>query len=428
MLRTPPDILITTPESLYLLLTSRAREMLTGIEAVIVDEVHAVAATKRGAHLALSLERLADLCERDPQRVALSATQRPLEEIARFVGGDRQMHIVDAGMRKELDLRIEMPAEPEAEAEPAAPLAYVQGANDGGSHSLWPALYPELLELVRSHHSTIVFVNSRRMAERLALRLNELAEEDVARAHHGSLSREARGEVEEALKAGTLPCIVATSSLELGIDMGAVDLVVQVSSPGSVASGLQRVGRAGHSRRRALARAHLPALPRRARRGRGRRPRHARGRGRAHARAAHPARRPVPADRRDGLGRGAADRRAARARPARLSLPRAHARAARERARPARRPLPVGRVRRAAAAHRLGAHDRRRCAHARAPSASPSRTRARSPTAGSTASSSSTAAGASASSTRRWCTRRARARSSCSARRPGASSRSSATA
>ncbi len=248
MLRTPPDVLITTPESLYLLLTSRAREMLAGIEAVIVDEVHAVAATKRGAHLALSLERLAALCERDPQRVALSATQRPLEEIARFVGGDRDMHIVDAGMRKELDLRIEMPADPDAEAAATAPdLAYVQGANDGGSHSLWPALYPELLELVRAHHSTIVFVNSRRMAERLALRLNELSEEPVARAHHGSLSREARSEVEEALKAGTLPCIVATSSLELGIDMGAVDLVVQVSSPGSVASGLQRVGRAGHS-------------------------------------------------------------------------------------------------------------------------------------------------------------------------------------
>ena len=171
------------------------------------------------------------------------------------------MRIVDAGMRKELDLRIEMPADPE-EAEPAAPLAYVQGANDGGAHSLWPALYPELLELVRTHHSTIVFVNSRRMAERLALRLNELAEEPIARAHHGSLSREARGEVEEALKAGTLPCIVATSSLELGIDMGAVDLVVQVSSPGSVASGLQRVGRAGHTRRHALARPHLPALPR----------------------------------------------------------------------------------------------------------------------------------------------------------------------
>ena len=246
MLRTPPDILITTPESLYLMLTSRAREFLTGIEAVIVDEVHAVAATKRGAHLALSLERLADVCQSDPQRVALSATQRPLEEIARFVGGDREMRIVDAGMRKELDLRIEMPADPE-EAEPAEPLEYVQGANDGGAHSLWPALYPELLELVRAHHSTIVFVNSRRMAERLALRLNELADEPIARAHHGSLSREARSEVEEALKAGTLPCIVATSSLELGIDMGAVDLVVQVSSPGSVASGLQRVGRAGHS-------------------------------------------------------------------------------------------------------------------------------------------------------------------------------------
>jgi ATP-dependent Lhr-like helicase len=246
MLRRPPDILITTPESLYLMLTSRARELFAGVEAVIIDEVHAVAASKRGAHLALSLERLAELCEHDPQRVALSATQRPLEEIARFVGGDREMRIVDAGMRKQLDLRIEMPADPD-EAEPTAPLEYVQGANDAGSHSLWPTLYPELLELVRTHRSTIVFVNSRRMAERLALRLNELAEEPIARAHHGSLSREARGEVEEALKAGTLPCIVATSSLELGIDMGAVDLVVQVSSPGSVASGLQRVGRAGHS-------------------------------------------------------------------------------------------------------------------------------------------------------------------------------------
>jgi ATP-dependent helicase Lhr and Lhr-like helicase len=246
MLRTPPDILITTPESLYLMLTSRAREMLTGVEAVIVDEVHAVAATKRGAHLALSLERLAELAENDPQRVALSATQRPLEEIARFVGGDRSMRIVDAGMRKALDLRIEMPADHDESGE-TEPVAYVQGANDGGSHSMWPALYPELVELVRTHRSTIVFVNSRRMAERLALRLNELSDEPVARAHHGSLSREARSEVEEALKAGTLPCIVATSSLELGIDMGAVDLVVQVSSPGSVASGLQRVGRAGHS-------------------------------------------------------------------------------------------------------------------------------------------------------------------------------------
>jgi ATP-dependent Lhr-like helicase len=243
MLRTPPDVLITTPESLYLLLTSRAREMLTGVEAVIIDEVHAVAATKRGAHLALSLERLAALCDRDPQRVALSATQRPLEEIARFVGGDRELHIVDAGMRKQLDLRVELPREDEV----TATVDYAQGANDSGAHSLWPALYPEVLELVRAHHSTIVFVNSRRLAERLALRLNELAGEPVARAHHGSLSREARSEVEEALKAGSLPCIVATSSLELGIDMGAVDLVVQVSSPGSVASGLQRVGRAGHS-------------------------------------------------------------------------------------------------------------------------------------------------------------------------------------
>ena len=246
MQRTPPEILITTPESLYLLLTSSAREMLGSVEAVIIDEIHAVAQSKRGAHLALSLERLSAICERDPQRVALSATQRPLEEVARFAGGDRPVTIVDAGTRKQLELRVELPVEDLADLQVPVSYGEVAGAHDSSSRSIWPAIYPELLALVRAHRSTLIFVNSRRLSERLALRLNELAEQPLARAHHGSVSREARGEIEEALKAGTLPCLVATSSLELGIDMGAIDLVIQVESPGSVAAGIQRIGRAGH--------------------------------------------------------------------------------------------------------------------------------------------------------------------------------------
>jgi ATP-dependent Lhr-like helicase len=254
MVRRPPDVLITTPESLFLMLTSSQREILRDVRTVIIDEVHAMAATKRGAHLALSLERLSSLCAEEPQRVALSATQRPLEEVARFVGGNRPVTIVDAGVRKQLDLEVRVPVEdladlgyrPDSGNGLPSPLADVQGATDGGARSIWPAIYPELLELVHTHRSTLIFVNSRRLAERLALRLNELAEAPVARAHHGSLSREARSEIEEALKAGELPCLVATSSLELGIDMGAIDLVCQVESPGSVARGLQRVGRSGH--------------------------------------------------------------------------------------------------------------------------------------------------------------------------------------
>jgi ATP-dependent helicase Lhr and Lhr-like helicase len=249
MRRTPPDILITTPESLYLILTSQARDMLTGVEAVIVDEIHAVAATKRGAHLALTLERLAALNERDPQRIGLSATQNPLEEVGRFmVGPRRTARIVDVGVRKPLDLEIHVPVESMVEPDQGTnvdPLDPLQGG-EATRKSIWPAIYPELLRLVREHRSTIVFVNSRRGAERLALRLNELAEEDIARAHHGSLAREERLVVEEMLKAGELPCLVATSSLELGIDMGAVDLVLQVESPKSVSRGLQRIGRAGH--------------------------------------------------------------------------------------------------------------------------------------------------------------------------------------
>jgi ATP-dependent Lhr-like helicase len=232
MLKHPPDILITTPESLFLMLTSRARETLRNVRFVIVDEVHAVAGSKRGAHLALSLERLERLTAEQFQRIGLSATQRPMEEIGRFVSGDRPIELVDAGRAKRLDLRVVVPLEDMREP--------------GEGSSIWPSIYPALLELVQEHRSTILFVNNRRLAERLALRLNELAEREIARAHHGSLAREQRVEVEELLKKGEIPVLVATSSLELGIDMGAVDLVIQVESPKSVARGLQRIGRAGH--------------------------------------------------------------------------------------------------------------------------------------------------------------------------------------
>jgi ATP-dependent helicase Lhr and Lhr-like helicase len=292
MVRNPPDILVTTPESLYLILTSNAREMLNGVEAVIVDEIHAVAGSKRGSHLALTLERLEAQAAAPVQRIGLSATQNPLEEIGRFlVGPHRQVKIIDAGVKKQLDLRIEVPvesmAEPTggpavgvAEHDPLAPAPLEPLAGGESTRgSIWPAIYPQLLKLVREHTSTIIFVNNRRSAERVALRLNELAAReqadqedekaasggwagsrsgdapqdgstgatDIARAHHGSLAREERTKVEELLKGGQLPCLVATSSLELGIDMGAVDLVLQIESPKSVARGLQRIGRAGHS-------------------------------------------------------------------------------------------------------------------------------------------------------------------------------------
>jgi len=247
MLRKPPDILITTPESLFLLLTSQGRELLKTVRTLILDEVHAVAGTKRGAHLALSVERLQRLAGKPIQRIGLSATQRPLEEIGRFVSGARPIRLVDAGRSKELDLRVIVPVEDMREPGAGAPTDPLLGTGgEGGSTSIWPSIYPELLRLVQEHRSTIVFVNNRRLAERLALRLNELAEHEVARAHHGSLAREQRVEIEELLKRGEIPCLVATSSLELGIDMGAVDLVIQVESPKSVARGLQRIGRAGH--------------------------------------------------------------------------------------------------------------------------------------------------------------------------------------
>src|SRR5438128_5146096 len=243
MLRDPPDILITTPESLYLLSNSRTRENPKGVRTLILDDVHAVAGNKRGAHLALSVERLRRLTDAPFQRIGLSATQRPMEEIGRFVSGARDIQLVDAGVAKELDLEVVVPVEDMRE-----PGADSEGVSSEGSQSsIWPSIYPKILELVEAHRSTIVFVNNRRLAERLALRLNELAEKEIARAHHGSIAREQRVEIEELLKAGEIPCLVATSSLELGIDMGAVDLVIQVESPKSVARGLQRIGRAGHT-------------------------------------------------------------------------------------------------------------------------------------------------------------------------------------
>ncbi|MGW2866121.1 ATP-dependent helicase [Streptomyces sp. NPDC001205] len=267
----PPDILITTPESLFLMLTSAAREALEGIETVILDEVHAVAGTKRGAHLALSLERLDELLPKPARRIGLSATVRPVDEVARYLSPQRKVEIVQPPSAKEFDLSVVVPVEDLAElaGSPAA------DAQEGAEKpSIWPHVEERIVDLVQAHRSTIVFANSRRLAERLCNRLNEIAYERatgaplpeahspadlmggsgaatgapplLAKAHHGSVSKEQRALVEEDLKAGWLPAVVATSSLELGIDMGAVDLVVQVESPPSVASGLQRVGRAGH--------------------------------------------------------------------------------------------------------------------------------------------------------------------------------------
>jgi ATP-dependent helicase Lhr and Lhr-like helicase len=264
LVRHPPDLLITTPESLYLMLTSSARETLRGVEAVIVDEIHALAPTKRGAHLALSLERLDALCDRPPQRIALSATQRPLEVVARFLGGfaepgvPRPVAIVDIGIRKPLQLDVVVPVDDMGElGQPVEELRSgpATAALITTRRSIWPSIYPRILAQVLEHRSTIIFCNARRMAERLAARLNELAEAEghvvpggpeLVKAHHGSLAREQRIVIEDQLKRGELRGLVATSSLELGIDMGAVDLVIQVESPGAVSRGLQRVGRAGH--------------------------------------------------------------------------------------------------------------------------------------------------------------------------------------
>jgi len=291
--REPSDILITTPESLYLLLTSNAREALRSIETIIIDEIHALVPTKRGAHLALSIERLAAICTQPLQRIGLSATQRPLEEVARFLGGAepvvpraaashladqtrasaaarpahtgraeaeigdefsahrrtiryRPVTIVDAGRKKPLALTIEVPVEDMARLTTADDIPSGPASVGDTRPSIWSAIHPRLLELIRAHRSTLIFVNSRRLAERLAGALNELAGETLVRSHHGSIARSQRVEIEDLLKGGGLRALVATSSLELGIDMGAIDLVVQIEAPPSVASGLQRIGRGGH--------------------------------------------------------------------------------------------------------------------------------------------------------------------------------------
>ncbi len=240
LVKQPPDILITTPESLYLMLTSRARETLRGIDTVIVDEVHAIAGSKRGAHLALSLERLDLLLAKPARRIGLSATVRPIERVARFLAGGQPIDVIDAAAGKQLDLSVVVPVDDMAQL-PMPPVPV-----DDRGPSMWPHVEAAVLDLVRQHDSTIIFANSRRLAERFCNNLNDLAGEPIARAHHGSVSHDQRLEIESALKSGSLPAVVATSSLELGIDMGTVDLVVQIEAPTSVASGLQRIGRAGH--------------------------------------------------------------------------------------------------------------------------------------------------------------------------------------
>ncbi|HEV8433055.1 MAG TPA: DEAD/DEAH box helicase, partial [Thermoanaerobaculia bacterium] len=276
--RDPADILITTPESFYLMLTSNAREMLRGVETMIIDEIHALVPNKRGAHLALSLERLGRICEREPQRIGLSATQRPLEEVARFLGGcevaglrgsatskprnpETRLHaefedhrkpkfrpvtIIDTGEKKTLILKVEVPVEEMAKLHEVGEIRSGSAVIGPTKASIWPAIHPRLLELIRAHRSTLIFVNSRRLAERLAAALNELAGELLVQAHHGSIARAQRVEIEDNLKSGRLPALIATSSLELGIDMGAIDLVIQMEAPPSIASGMQRIGRASH--------------------------------------------------------------------------------------------------------------------------------------------------------------------------------------
>ncbi len=286
------DILITTPESLFLLLTSRAREMLANIRTVIVDEVHAVAGTKRGAHLAVSLDRLDLLLDRPAQRIGLSATVRPVEEVARFLAGGRPVTVVQPPSTKQIDVDVVVPVADMSQLGTTTGDLTGKAAGEVARTSIWPHVEERVVDLISSHRSTIVFANSRRLAERLTARLNEIHAERLAaadlrleagdlrpeaddlrlqaelsgpaaevmaqagtavgappvlaKAHHGSVSREQRALIEDELKTGRLPAVVATSSLELGIDMGAVDLVIQVESPPSVASGLQRIGRAGH--------------------------------------------------------------------------------------------------------------------------------------------------------------------------------------
>src|SRR5437867_122807 len=242
MVRRPPHILVTTPESLYLILTSeRAREMLRTVRTAIVDEIHAVARDKRGSHLALSLERLEQLTGRHLQRIGLSATQKPIEDVAAFLSGTRHPtpgpRIIDSGHTRTLDLAIEIPS---------SPLEAVMAAE------VWDEIYERLVQLILEHRTTLVFVNTRRLAERLTLHLSERLGADQVTSHHGSLSKEKRLDAEPRLKEGRLNALVATASLELGIDIGAVDLVCQIGSTRSIATLLQRVGRAGH---------HLQVIP-----------------------------------------------------------------------------------------------------------------------------------------------------------------------
>ncbi|HXS93564.1 MAG TPA: DEAD/DEAH box helicase, partial [Candidatus Limnocylindrales bacterium] len=273
--RRPADILITTPESIYLMLTSNAREALRSIETVIVDEIHALVPGKRGSHLALSLERLEHLCGRKLQRIGLSATQRPLEEVSHFLGGCegksvadssaaeetpasfldaeigaapryRPVTIVDASAPKRIDLCVEVPLEDMARLDELEFIPSGPAAQGPVRPSIWSAIHPKLVEAVREHRTTLIFVNSRRLAERISGAMNDLAGEVLVRAHHGSVAADQRKDIEDRLKTGALKGIVATSSLELGIDMGAVDLVIQVEAPLSVSSGLQRIGRASH--------------------------------------------------------------------------------------------------------------------------------------------------------------------------------------
>src|SRR5438067_1863905 len=233
MLKTPPHILVTTPESLYLLLTAeRSRNMLKTARVVIVDEIHAVLQSRRGAHLALSLERLDHVCGRKLQRIGLSATQKPIEEVAKFLSPSRQVSIVDKGHKRKMDLAVEVPP---------SPLEAVM------SHEVWAEIYQRLVQLIDEHRTTLITVNTRRLAERMAHQLSERIGPEFVAAHHGSLAKEARLDAEQRLRDGKLKVLVATASLELGIDIGHVDLVCQISSPHRIATFLQRVGRSGHT-------------------------------------------------------------------------------------------------------------------------------------------------------------------------------------
>ncbi|MEH3077109.1 MAG: DEAD/DEAH box helicase [Quadrisphaera sp.] len=490
--RRPPDVLITTPESLFLLLTSKAREVLGGVETVILDEVHAVAGTKRGAHLALTLERLDALLEagggQPAQRIGLSATVRPVEEVARFLSGaraigagpsegGRPVTIVQPASTKSWDLSVvvavpDMGELGQRSEEDLSGLA----AGEPQRRSIWPAVEERVVDLVAAHRSTIVFANSRRVAERLTTRLNEVwAERNapdpeaegetpdddaghrlaarrtpaevmaqagqskglpvdapvLARAHHGSVSREQRTLIEEDLKAGRLPAVVATSSLELGIDMGAVDLVVQVGSPPSVASGLQRVGRAGHQVGATSRGGPVPPAPQRPRPDRRRHRAHAHRRHRGAQGPGEPARRPRPAGGGDHRPRRGHRRRARAPRPPRRSLLGADPGGAGGRARHARGSLPQRGVRRAATAHRVGPHHRRphRPPWRPAPGGHQWRHHPRPrPVRRLPRLRRGPPAAASASSTRRWSTSRASATSSPSAPPRGASRTSPTTA